>query len=202
MHIQWGFFIFIIQHLLITSLARYHLTKAITQWVYVMRTGLSQRGWNNVLIFASLFMIILFNSTAEKFVNNETDTEQSTLIKSDAIIQSIDFSGIKLERVGASWRVMSELSEISNISSQSIANAWQHQKFEVLTQAPNLMDDISRFPVIIYAHGYDNVQIFEVIIEPLSDLAYVVNNNTKQWFILSIQHSTSLLPTQILTFSH
>lgn len=163
-----------------------------------MKTGLTQRGWNNVLIFASLFMIILFNSTHQKFTDGDNEVERSSLIDVNAIIQSIDFSGIKIERIGASWRTVNTSGLVGNISTEQIIQSWQYYEFTKLVDAPQLMASISRYPVIIFAHGYEQAQLFEIILEPQSDLAYAFNKITAQWFVMNYNEASMLIPEPLL----
>lgn len=163
-----------------------------------MKTGLTQRGWNNVLIFASLFMIILFNSTHQKFTDGEDDIEQASLITQTAVIQSIDFSGIKLERIGAAWRVLASIELSNEIAADQIAQAWQYQQFTLLNEQPQLMATISRYPIVIFAHGYEQAQLFDVILEPQTDLAYVFNKLTGQWFVMNRVDASQLIPKPLL----
>lgn len=163
-----------------------------------MKTGLTQRGWNNVLIFASLFMIILFNSTHQKFTEGDKEVAQSSLIEAAAVIQSVDFSGIKLERIGANWRVLASVEIGGDVATQSIVQGWQSQQFTILESEPQLMASISRYPVIIFAHGYESAQLFEVILEPQTDLAYVLNKLTGQWFVMNHIEASQLIPKPLL----
>lgn len=163
-----------------------------------MKTGLTQRGWNNVLIFASLFMIILFNSTHQKFVESEDETQKATLIKVDAIIQSMDFSGVKIERIGASWRVVSSFETSKTVDAEKVTSFWQQAQFEQLNEAPELLQQTAQYPVIIFAHGYEQAQIFEVMLEPQNDLAYVHHKSNGTWFVLNHSEALMLLPSSLL----
>lgn len=67
---------------------------------------LSRRAWNNVIIFSMLILIFLFNSTSN-FLSGGADTKQTPrLIPAEALIASIDFGDIKVERIGQGWRAL------------------------------------------------------------------------------------------------
>ncbi|MFC6438572.1 hypothetical protein [Bowmanella sp. JS7-9] len=65
---------------------------------------LSKRAWNNVLIFASLFMIVLFNFSNKLMLENANQTPL-TLLPADAMIQRIEFGQQELQRIGRGWRL-------------------------------------------------------------------------------------------------
>lgn len=163
-----------------------------------MRTGLSQRGWNNVLIFASLFMIILFNSTHQKLFEGDNEDEKNTLIPDTGIIQLIDFSGLKFERIGANWRVQSAFDTKQQIQPEVYANNWQSLLLNTLPSAPVVSESVRSFPVLIQALGLDSQQIFLVYLDPDTDLAHIHNKVTQQWFVLNLAELNKLIPHVIL----
>lgn len=78
-----------------------------------MRLG--RRGWNNVLIFAVLAMILIFRLTGEKLEHNgqkhAQDTQQSqtttaglTLLPPGTTVLEIDLPNRVIQRVGTGWQ--------------------------------------------------------------------------------------------------
>ncbi|MBT1065783.1 hypothetical protein KJY73_19580 [Bowmanella sp. Y26] len=65
---------------------------------------LSRRGWNNVLIFATLLLILLFNQSG-KFLSDPTSTDTMHLLPADIPVMKIEFGSHLLERVGQGWRL-------------------------------------------------------------------------------------------------
>ena len=63
---------------------------------------LSKRGFNNVVIFAMLGMIFLFN--LDRFVPQSQQPVSLPLLPENAHVLKIEQSGYKLERVGQQWR--------------------------------------------------------------------------------------------------
>ena len=63
---------------------------------------LSKRGFNNVVIFAMLGMIFLFN--LDRFVPESKQPASLPLLPENAHVLKIEQSGFKLERVGQQWR--------------------------------------------------------------------------------------------------
>lgn len=160
-----------------------------------MRLGLSQRGWNNVLIFASLFMIVLFNVTHQKFIaNGESDT-MTTLISPNSIIQSIDYSGLKFERLGAGWRTVSEL-PIDDTSANDFAQAWRSLLVKPLMSSPDTRQVDLNFPIAIYTTGSDQIWVFEIL--TTNDSAYIQNKNSGQWHQITANDLSKLVPSFLI----
>jgi hypothetical protein len=68
---------------------------------------LSQRAWNNVIIFSMLLLILLFSSTSNFLTSNETDLDQTLLlVPENSLIMTLDFGSQKVERIGRGWRVV------------------------------------------------------------------------------------------------
>lgn len=159
---------------------------------------LTKRGWNNVLIFSTLFMILLFNTTHQKFVEGEGVAEKQPLIAAEAIIQVIDYSGIKFERIGSNWRVQSALEGELNIIPEQLVQAWQSLTFEILAESPELSATSYSLPVLVQAIGLDSQQIFVVYLEPSSGLAYFHNKVLDVWQLGAIQEVKLLVPPVLL----
>lgn len=70
---------------------------------------LSRKGWNNVLIFSTLFMIFLFNGMHHKLLSNaDSDSQHQTIIPSTELILTLDMPNFSIERIGRSWRAVPE----------------------------------------------------------------------------------------------
>ena len=159
---------------------------------------LSNRGWNNVLIFATLFMIILFNSTHQKFVEGDSDTEYLPLVPAQAIIQVIDYSGIKLERIGSNWRVQSAIEPLPEVDADALVTNWQSVTFQTLASRPELSVSAYSLPVLVQALGLDSQLIFLIHVEPESGLVYVHNKLSDAWWIGSSEQLPQLVPSTLL----
>ena len=162
---------------------------------------LSNRGWNNVLIFATLFMIVLFNTTHQKFVAGDDDIERQSLVPETAIIQVIDYSGVRLERIGSNWRVQSALDDLPELNSQQLVANWQSMQFEFITSEPDLSANSYSLPVLIQAIGLDSQLLFMVHIEPDSQLVYFHNKVTQKWQIGVLNDLVQLMPEPLFTRS-
>jgi len=159
---------------------------------------LSTRGWNNVLIFASLFMIVLFNTTHQKLIVGDDDIEKQTLVPEQAIIQVVDYSGIKLERIGADWRVQSSLSIQQQINPNELVNNWQNMTFEVLSAEPELSAQAYSLPVLVQAIGLESQLVFVIYVEPESGLVYFHNKINDLWQLGSVSELMLIVPPKLL----
>ncbi|TAA46003.1 hypothetical protein [Corallincola spongiicola] len=66
--------------------------------------ALTRRQWNNILIFACLAMILLFNVTHKRWLSGDANTRLE-LIPAEAIILTLDYPAGQLELIGQGWRV-------------------------------------------------------------------------------------------------
>lgn len=74
---------------------------------------LSQKAWNNVVIFAMLFMVYLF--TVSNDMLNDGDSGQAEvlpLFPPYSVIMSMDFGVARLDRIGQDWRVEGQSVEV------------------------------------------------------------------------------------------
>ncbi|XOV80094.1 MAG: hypothetical protein ACFHVJ_03850 [Aestuariibacter sp.] len=66
---------------------------------------LGQRGWNNVLIFAMLFMVFLFSTSNKLLQNNSEQPTSMRLFPPYTIVMKIQFADVTLQRIGQDWRI-------------------------------------------------------------------------------------------------
>ena len=66
--------------------------------------GLSKKGWNNVLIFACMGMIIMFNLMNDKLVDN-AEGQVVPILPEQSMILTLEYPNYAIERLGTSWRV-------------------------------------------------------------------------------------------------
>lgn len=95
---------------------------------------LSQRAWNNVLIFSMLVLIIILNW--ENFVSSDNAVPATALDESDVIL-SMQIDTLSFERVGTTWRVQGPKSLIpkglSTEKINQIVNNWLRLQLSELT---------------------------------------------------------------------
>lgn len=87
--------------------------------------NLTQRAWNNVIIFAMLFMVYLFSISNKLIVQNNDDERLRFLLPEHSIIMQIDFAEVTLERIGQSWRTKGS-DQWAMETLQSLIHNWGH----------------------------------------------------------------------------
>lgn len=83
---------------------------------------LSKRGWNNVLIFACLGMIIIFNLMSGK-INDNAEGSIVTVLPEQSMILTLEYPNVSVERLGTSWRI-NPSNLLASDSVEHIINAW------------------------------------------------------------------------------
>jgi uncharacterized protein YbdZ (MbtH family) len=69
---------------------------------------LTKTAWNNIIIFAMLLMILLFNTTSN-ILNTPSDMpDEVSLLPQGSVLMTLQSNGVQLERIGTGWRVDSE----------------------------------------------------------------------------------------------
>lgn len=163
-----------------------------------MPIRLSKKGWNNVLIFSCMFMIILFNYTSNMFSGNSKPIEQRPLIANATLMQAIDFSGIELQRVGTGWRVLSQIATAKIEQPEQFVATWSQQPLESLASEPILLEGVISLPVVVWIAGKSEGQVYQFMIDHQQQSVYVLDQTAQQWFMLPYQQLSNFIPEAIL----
>jgi len=110
--------------------------------------SLSKRGWNNVLIFACLGMIIIFNLMGEKLIDN-AQGDISTILPEQSMILTIEYPDFSIERLGRTWRV-SPSEQLSGDEAVALLNHWLVLSGEVILSSDS---DEQGFRVMVWLAG-------------------------------------------------
>ncbi len=161
---------------------------------------LSRTGWNNVIIFSVMIIILLINATNDKlFPNEETGASGERLIlpqHSVILTLSIDFSEsqqLLLERVGRSWQLTAKgiTLEKSEQQIEQMMFAWQ-QSSGLVQAADILIDSDLGIEVQIALAGEPEVRTF--IVYPLDDQLLIHQQKDNVWLALPATLALQLLP--------
>ena len=161
---------------------------------------LSRTGWNNVIIFSVMIIILLINATNDKlFPNEETGASGERLIlpqHSVILTLSIDFSEnqqVLLERVGRSWQLTAKgiTLEKSEQQIEQMMFAWQ-QSSGLVQAADILIDSDLGIEVQIALAGEPEVRTF--IVYPLDDQLLIHQQKDNVWLALPATLALQLLP--------
>ncbi|MFQ3248225.1 MAG: hypothetical protein ACI9O6_000027 [Glaciecola sp.] len=89
---------------------------------------LSQKAWNNVIIFAMLAMILMLNLSS--FKQNDSDLPQP-IIEEGGILLSLQIDQDVIERAGQTWRfsssspALSSQADVSALQLAALVDNWQ-----------------------------------------------------------------------------
>ncbi len=161
---------------------------------------LSRTGWNNVIIFSVMTIILLINATNDKLFPNEesgNNGERSILPQHGVILTlSIDFSesqSVFLERVGRSWQLTAKGISLEKTEQQIEQMMFAWQQSSGLVQAAEIMIDSDQgVAVKIALAGEPEVRTF--ILYPLDDQLLVYQQKDNVWLALPATLAQQLLP--------
>ena len=164
---------------------------------------LSRTGWNNVIIFSVMIIIILINATNDKLFPNEegaTNGERLILPQHGVILTlSIDFSQsqrVFLERIGRSWQLTTKGLTLEKTEQQidQMMFAWQQSR-GLVQAAEILIDSAQGITVQIALAGEPEIRTF--ILYPLTDQLLVYQQKDKVWLALPATLAKQLLPVSL-----
>lgn len=88
---------------------------------------LSKKGWNNVLIFAMLIMIMVFNGLHKRIEFAQTEPEDVLILPENSLVLTLQVGNVAIERIGQSWRS----NPVVDLSAEQLAKLmldWKGQK--------------------------------------------------------------------------
>lgn len=161
-----------------------------------MRIKLSQRGWNNVLIFASMFMILLFNGVHKKLFENQSEqiTAQAVLVEASEFIQGIDYPGLKLQKVGVHWQSVADELSLKSQDISQLVYSWQHEPMQLVAELTHAELKLPSFVVSVWLAGQDKARFYQVYLD--EEVAFVRNGNAV--WQLNIKQLHQFVPSQLL----
>lgn len=126
---------------------------------------LSRRGWNNVIIFVVLAMMMIFQYSGKKLNENKTPSYQ-TALPANAVILAMQLENMNIRRVGAELE-MTPKSHLSQAQLAKIVKTWETATFKSLPsdiQVENLAYGINisftlanlAEPVVVILYQIDN----------------------------------------------
>ncbi|WP_102798541.1 hypothetical protein [Bowmanella denitrificans] len=117
---------------------------------------LSRQGWNNVLIFATLLLIILFNQSG-KFLSDAPDSESNLLLPADIPVMKMEFGHHQLERIGQGWRLR-PATDATEAQLQQLVNQWQSASMQAL--GPGRLE--SPIVVVVWLAGESQGRVYSI----------------------------------------
>jgi hypothetical protein len=161
---------------------------------------LSRTGWNNVIIFSVMTIILLINATNNKlFPSEERDNKAEQLLlpqHSLIVTLAIDFSEnqqVFFERVGRSWQLTAKGIIVDKTDQQIEQMMFAWQQSSGLVQAADIVIDKEKgVAVQIALAGDAKAQTFTLY--PLADQLLIYQHQDKIWLSLPSTLAQQLLP--------
>ncbi|GAB3038944.1 hypothetical protein [Bowmanella dokdonensis] len=145
---------------------------------------LSRRGWNNVLIFATLLLILLFNQSGQ-FLDDAPPVQSGQLLPDGLPVMKMDFGGHQLERIGPGWRLRPSTNASAEQLSE-VVNNWQQAIAEPL--GPGKLAD--GLVAVIWLAGEEQGRVFELSQREEG----IWLEHRQQLYLLPDQHLSAFVP--------
>lgn len=161
---------------------------------------LSRIGWNNVIIFSVMIIILLINATNDRlFPDRNIDNDKHILPEHSVILTlAINFDDnrqLTFERVGRAWKMTSHglLVDLSNQQIEQLMLVWQQSSG--LVQADDIIvEGFTGIEVLI--NTATSKQELAYVLYPLVDQLLVFNLQKKLWLALPKAAAHQLVPNQ------
>lgn len=164
---------------------------------------LSRTGWNNVIIFSVMTIILVINATNNKLFPSEDvgNKAERLILPSHSVILtiSINFSQnqqLLFERIGRSWQLTAQGIVVDKTDQQieQMMFAWQ-QSSGLVQAADIVIDNEKAISVEISLAGQEQAQNFTLY--PLSDQLLIYHHQDDSWLALPATLSQQLLPVSL-----
>ncbi|MFY8273586.1 hypothetical protein AAEU32_05625 [Pseudoalteromonas sp. SSDWG2] len=94
--------------------------------------NLSRKAWNNIIIFAMLIMIFLFNGLHHKLSGDDEPLGPQPILPEQSYILALEYPGVRIERIGTSWRIQAEEEFVDDSTQlEPVILAWQNMQAEL-----------------------------------------------------------------------
>ena len=127
---------------------------------------LSRRGWNNVLIFAVLAMMLVFQYSGKKIEGDESTSQYQAALPAHAVVLSMQFDNIQIQRVGSQLATLPELG-LSQSQLKQIIKAWETATFKPV---------INDIVIANLAYGINISFVLANLSEPVTLILYQIDS--------------------------
>jgi len=157
---------------------------------------LSRTGWNNVIIFSVMIIIIFLNFTNNKLFSRNDDgvyTQDVAIFNDHAVILTLTINQqIKIERVGQTWRMTPTKMKAQAL--EQMMQSWQ----QATGNTETLKYDLSKLTAIrVTAILADEDKPQLVSLYPTQDQLLLFNHQKEQWLSLPLAIYYQLLPAEL-----
>ncbi len=117
----------------------------------------SSKAMNNIVIFAMLIMIALFN--LDTLLPKATQTKERSLLPSDAYILKIETDVGKVERTGQQWRQVTSTDSVKQSPAEQI-KAWQSAVLAPVDSLPAGVSEQAPIIAVVWLAGKSDGLVF------------------------------------------
>jgi len=157
---------------------------------------LSRTGWNNVIIFSVMIIIIFLNFTNNKLFRRNGDgayTQDVAIFKDHAVILTLTINQqIKIERIGQTWRMAPV--KLKTQALEQMMLSWQQATGNTETLKYDLSKQTAINVTAVLA-GEDKPQ--RLSLYPTQDQLLLFNHQTEQWLSLPLAIYYQLIPAKL-----
>lgn len=148
---------------------------------------LSQRAINNVVIFAMLAMIALFN--LDRLLPDTAKLRAIAIVSDDDYVLKIEHERSRLERAGGQWRQITERATELAVSPEKQLASW-YQAILNPADAPSEINQGEPIVAVIWVAGQPQGRV--VAFYPRDDKVWVKYHG--QWYLLGGALLSTMLP--------
>lgn len=160
---------------------------------------LSKTGWNNVIIFSVMSIILMINATNNKLFPDDQESKSERLIlpeHSVILTMSIEYSSsqmIAFERIGRGWQLTAKGLLVDKTEQQIDQMMFAWQQSVGLTQAAEVViDNVEGIKVEINIAGQNKAYVYTLY--PLNDQLLMHLHQEGTWLALPAALAQQLLP--------
>ncbi|WDD98943.1 hypothetical protein [Thalassomonas actiniarum] len=157
---------------------------------------LSRAGWNNVIIFSVMAMILLIHQMNKGLMEpgeNNSGQEVYIIDRHSAILTLEVNQQLVIERIGRTWRATPAI--ITGQALDQMMLAWQDNSGTVV-EAPAGLEQVSSVVVTLHLAGQEQPQVFSLY--PVSEQLFLYHHSQKLWLSLPLPIYRQLLPPSLL----
>jgi len=159
---------------------------------------LSKTGWNNVIIFSVMIIILLINSTNERLFPEGDKTNDELILPEHSVVLTLSISlpdepPIIFERIGRAWQISNQgvSLDLTNQQIEQMMFAWQ-QSSGLVQAADIVINGQVGIEVGISLASVEQEQKFTLY--RLTDQLLVYNQQKKIWLALPAAMNHQLIP--------
>ncbi|TMM45688.1 hypothetical protein [Colwellia ponticola] len=163
---------------------------------------LSRTGWNNVIIFSVMTIILLINATNDKlFPDEENNKAERLILPQHSVILTLDIElsdtqHVLVERAGRGWQVTTKGIILDKTEQQIEQMIFSWQQSQGLVQAADMVIDNAQGITVTIVLASE-LHARTLILYPLNDQLLIYQQQDNIWLALPATLAQQLLPINL-----